>query len=154
MGYRRLPTAQASEPGRSDTGISVHRDRAGGADTVAPRSFDELSTVNALHRLRAIQGIVRLRDTYGDPRGGTFAHSAPVSATTIKPFLQRSGDQPKRLCTTVIRFRPIPAQFVPDPYPNSWVELQTATRGSLCNVLVHRPQDESVKGVHRVLREA
>ena len=28
----------------------------------------ELSTVNALHRLRAIQGIIRLRDTYGDTR--------------------------------------------------------------------------------------
>ncbi|MDT5317888.1 MAG: hypothetical protein QOD88_410, partial [Mycobacterium sp.] len=32
-----------------------------------PRSFDELSTVNALHRLQAIQGIVRLHDTYGYP---------------------------------------------------------------------------------------
>jgi transposase len=28
----------------------------------------ELSTVNAIHRLRAIQGIIRLRDTYGDDR--------------------------------------------------------------------------------------
>jgi len=28
----------------------------------------ELSQVNALHRLRAIQGIIRLRDTYGDDR--------------------------------------------------------------------------------------
>ena len=28
----------------------------------------ELSTVNAIHRLRAIQGIIRLRDTYGDAR--------------------------------------------------------------------------------------
>lgn len=28
----------------------------------------ELSTVNAIHRLRAIQGIIRLRDTYGDTR--------------------------------------------------------------------------------------
>jgi hypothetical protein len=28
----------------------------------------ELSAVNAIHRLRAIQGIVRLRDTYGDER--------------------------------------------------------------------------------------
>ena len=28
----------------------------------------ELSTVNAIHRLRAIQGIIRLRDTYGDGR--------------------------------------------------------------------------------------
>ncbi len=28
----------------------------------------ELSTVNAIHRLRAIQGIIRLRETYGDDR--------------------------------------------------------------------------------------
>ena len=28
----------------------------------------ELSVVNALHRLRSIQGIIRLRDTYGDTR--------------------------------------------------------------------------------------
>ena len=28
----------------------------------------ELSQVNAIHRLRAIQGIIRLRDTYGDTR--------------------------------------------------------------------------------------
>jgi hypothetical protein len=28
----------------------------------------ELSTVNAIHRLRAIQGIIRLRDTFGDAR--------------------------------------------------------------------------------------
>jgi hypothetical protein len=28
----------------------------------------ELSQVNAIHRLRAIQGIIRLRDTYGDDR--------------------------------------------------------------------------------------
>jgi hypothetical protein len=28
----------------------------------------ELSTINAIHRLRAIQGIIRLRDTYGDAR--------------------------------------------------------------------------------------
>ena len=28
----------------------------------------ELSTVNAIHRLRAIQGIIRLRDKYGDAR--------------------------------------------------------------------------------------
>ena len=28
----------------------------------------ELSQVNALHRLRAIQGIIRLRDRYGDAR--------------------------------------------------------------------------------------
>ena len=28
----------------------------------------ELSAVNAIHRLRAIQGIIRLRDTYGDDR--------------------------------------------------------------------------------------
>ena len=28
----------------------------------------ELSTVNAIHRLRAIQGIIRLRETYGDTR--------------------------------------------------------------------------------------
>jgi hypothetical protein len=28
----------------------------------------ELSQVNAIHRLRAIQGIIRLRDTYGDAR--------------------------------------------------------------------------------------
>ena len=28
----------------------------------------ELSAVNAIHRLRAIQGIIRLRDTYGDTR--------------------------------------------------------------------------------------
>jgi len=28
----------------------------------------ELSTVNAIHRLRAIQGIIRLRDTYGQTR--------------------------------------------------------------------------------------
>ena len=28
----------------------------------------ELSAVNAIHRLRAIQGIIRLRDKYGDAR--------------------------------------------------------------------------------------
>jgi len=28
----------------------------------------ELSTVNAIHRLRAIQGIIRLREKYGDTR--------------------------------------------------------------------------------------
>ena len=28
----------------------------------------ELSAVNAIHRLRAIQGIIRLRDKYGDTR--------------------------------------------------------------------------------------
>ena len=28
----------------------------------------ELSAINAIHRLRAIQGIIRLRERYGDPR--------------------------------------------------------------------------------------
>jgi hypothetical protein len=64
----------------------------------------ELSAVNAIHRLRAIQGIIRLRDTYGDAR--LDAACARVLAVgdpgyrTVKGILvagtEHGGDLPGR----------------------------------------------------------
>ena len=61
----------------------------------------ELSEVNAIHRLRAIQGIIRLRDTYGDVRlDAACARALAVgdpSYRTVKGILAAGtehGDEP------------------------------------------------------------
>ena len=63
----------------------------------------ELSTVNAIHRLRAIQGIIRLRDTYGDTRlDAACARALAVGDPryrTVKGILvagTEHGDDPPR----------------------------------------------------------
>jgi transposase len=63
----------------------------------------ELSTVNAIHRLRAIQGIIRLRDTYGDARlDAACARALAVgdpNYRTVKGILlagTEHGDDPPR----------------------------------------------------------
>lgn len=61
----------------------------------------ELSAVNAIHRLRAIQGIIRLRDRYGDARlDAACARALQVGDPgyrTVKGILAAGtehGDQP------------------------------------------------------------
>ena len=49
----------------------------------------ELSQVNAIHRLRAIQGIIRLRDTYGDARLDAACARALAVGDTALPHRQR-----------------------------------------------------------------
>lgn len=63
----------------------------------------ELSAINAIHRLRAIQGIIRLRDTYGDDRlDAACARSLTVgdpNYRTVKGILvagTEHGDDPPR----------------------------------------------------------
>ena len=63
----------------------------------------ELSAVNAIHRLRAIQGIIRLRDTYGDDRlDAACARALAVGDPryrTVKGILvagTEHGDDPPR----------------------------------------------------------
>jgi hypothetical protein len=63
----------------------------------------ELSVVNALHRLRAIQGIIRLRDSYGDARlDAACARALAVGDPgyrTVKGILvagTEHGDSPAR----------------------------------------------------------
>jgi transposase len=63
----------------------------------------ELSTVNAIHRLRAIQGIIRLRDTHGDARlDAACARALQVgdpNYRTVKGILlagTEHGDDPPR----------------------------------------------------------
>ena len=63
----------------------------------------ELSTVNAIHRLRAIQGIIRLRDKYGDARlDAACARALAVGDPryrTVKGILvagTEHGDDPPR----------------------------------------------------------
>lgn len=67
----------------------------------------ELSTVNAIHRLRAIQGIIRLRDTYGDDRlNAACARALAVgdpNYRTVKGILlagTEAGDDPPRHAPT------------------------------------------------------
>jgi transposase len=69
----------------------------------------ELSTVNAIHRLRAIQGIIRLRDAYGDARlDAACARALAVgdpNYRTVKGILAAGtehGDEPTGR-------RPVPA---------------------------------------------
>ena len=49
----------------------------------------ELSQVNAIHRLRAIQGIIRLRDTYGDTRLDAACARALAGRGSELPHRQR-----------------------------------------------------------------
>ena len=67
----------------------------------------ELSQVNAIHRLRAIQGIIRLRDTYGDARlDAACARALPVgdpNYRTVKGILvagTEHGDDPPQHAPT------------------------------------------------------
>jgi hypothetical protein len=67
----------------------------------------ELSTINAIHRLRAIQGIIRLRDKYGDARlDAACARALAVgdpNYRTVKGILlagTEHGDDPPRHAPT------------------------------------------------------
>ena len=53
----------------------------------------ELSQVNAIHRLRAIQGIIRLRDTYGAP---LLKQPAPEHYTSGTQLPHRQGHPARR----------------------------------------------------------
>jgi hypothetical protein len=92
----------------------------------------ELSVVNAIHRLRAIQGIIRLRDTYGDDRLDTECaralqvgdratapskaswSPAPNTATTDSADTSRHR---RRCCAVLMRSTPSapPDPLLPDP---------------------------------------
>ena len=67
----------------------------------------ELSQVNAIHRLRAIQGIIRLREKYGDDPPGRRLRSRPGRRGSELPH--RQGHPGRRH-----RTRRRPTQHVPD----------------------------------------
>lgn len=109
-----------------------------------PRSFDELSTVNALHRLRAIQGILRLRDTYGDPQRRHIRAFGPRVGNdhqTLPATLWRSAK------TTMHDSHSIPPDSSPVCTRSVPEFLGGATNrypGKSLQRPRHRPQDESV----------